>query len=109
MSAAPNANGINDLGALQRWHDSRDVWSVTTDSLLTLDVADTILRYVTAHPDACDSLEGICDWWLVRQQRDDTRRAVAAALVGLVADGRMEASTGADGLTVYRARPAARH
>ena len=75
---------------------------MTTDSLLTHDVAETILRYVTAHPDACDSIEGICDWWLVRQRRDDTRNAVAAALKGLVAAGRMEASTGADGLTVYR-------
>jgi hypothetical protein len=73
------------------------------------DVAETILRYVIAHPDACDSLEGICDWWLVRQQRDDTRLAVASALVKLVADGWIEATTGVDGATVYRAMPTARH
>ena len=72
------------------------------------DVADTILRYLAAHPDACDSVDGICDWWLVRQQRSDTRVAVAAALEGLVAAGEMEASTGSDGLTVYRALRAVR-
>ena len=74
-----------------------------TYSPTTADVAETILRYVTAHPGACDSIDGICDWWLVRQQRDDTRIAVAAALQGLVDGGRMEASTGVGGLTVYRA------
>lgn len=73
------------------------------------DLAEMILRYVSSHPGACDSLEGICDWWLVRQQRDDLRIGVAAALVGLVADGQIEASTGVDGHTVYRAMPAARH
>ncbi|VTU28859.1 hypothetical protein RA8CHR_03835 [Variovorax sp. RA8] len=71
------------------------------------EVAQTILRYITAHPDACDSLEGICDWWLVRQRRDDARRDVAAALESLLASGRIEAWSCADGLTVYRAvRPA---
>jgi hypothetical protein len=71
------------------------------------EVAQAILRYVTAHPDACDSLEGICDWWLVRQRRDDARRDVAAALESLLASGRIEAWRCADGLTVYRAvRPA---
>jgi hypothetical protein len=78
-------------------------------SLSSADAAELILRYVSAHPDACDSLEGICDWWLVRQKYDDTRLAVASALVQLVADGRIEASTGVDGATVYRAMPTARH
>lgn len=72
------------------------------------DVAETILRYLAAHPDACDSVDGICDWWLVRQQRSDARVAVAAALDDLVATGEMEASTGSDGLTVYRAMRAVR-
>jgi hypothetical protein len=67
------------------------------------DVMETILRYITAHPDACDSLEGISDWWLARQRRDDARSEVAAAVEQLVARGQIEASTGIDGLTVYRA------
>ena len=76
---------------------------------MTSEVADTILRYVGAHPDACDSIAGICDWWLARQCRDDTRRAVASALAQLVASGQMESSTGAEGLTVYRAVRTDRH
>ncbi|MDH0867517.1 hypothetical protein [Mitsuaria sp. GD03876] len=73
------------------------------------DVAAMILRYVIAHPGACDSIDGICDWWLVRQQRDDLRSAAEAALVLLVADGRIEVITHVDGSTVYRALPPARH
>ena len=70
------------------------------------EVAEMILRYVTAHPGACDSVEGICEWWLVRQQRDDLRRAVDAALVDLVAAGLIEASSSAGGHTLYRGVPA---
>lgn len=73
------------------------------------DLAEMILRYVSAHPGACDSLEGICDWWLARQQRDDLRIAVAAALADLVAQGHIEASTGVAGHTVYRAMLAVQH
>lgn len=68
-----------------------------------------ILRYVGAHPAACDSAEGICEWWLARQQRDDLRCAVDAALAQLVASGRIEASTGVDGRVLYRGVSAARH
>ena len=75
----------------------------------SVELARTILRYLGAHPGACDSLEGICDWWLARQKRDDLRISVAAALEELVADGRIEASIGTDGRTLYRAMPGARH
>lgn len=75
-----------------------------TSILLThSDLAETIMRYIAAHPDACDSLEGICDWWLARQRRDDARRDVASALAYLLAAGQIEASTGPGGLTVYHA------
>jgi hypothetical protein len=66
-------------------------------------VADTILRYITAHPDACDSLEGICDWWLVRQRRDDAKRDIANALEDLVAAGLIESSIGPGGLALFHA------
>jgi hypothetical protein len=71
----------------------------------SVDVADMIMRYLIAHPDACDSLEGICGWWLVRQQHDDVRLAAGPALMQLVASGCIEAYTGADGRTLYRAMP----
>ncbi|WP_436314033.1 hypothetical protein [Variovorax sp. LjRoot84] len=74
-----------------------------SNSLQIAEVVETILRYITAHPDACDSLEGISDWWLARQRHEDARSEVAAAVEQLVARGQIEASTGVDGLTVYRA------
>jgi len=76
---------------------------MTSTTPTVTNVAETILRYVTAHPEACDSLEGICDWWLARQRRDDARCEVAAALQYLVARGEIEVATGPGGRTVYRA------
>lgn len=61
------------------------------------------MRYLSAHPDACDSLEGICDWWLARQRHDDAKSELAGALDDLLAGGRVEATTDAGGLTVYHA------
>ena len=78
---------------------------MTTQPANVTEVEETILRYITAHPDACDSLEGICSWWLARQRQEDARRDVVAALEHLVASGRIQAWTGRDGLTLYRATP----
>jgi hypothetical protein len=47
-------------------------------------IADAIERYVTQHPEAADSVEGICAWWLSSQHGAD---AVLAALVQLEARG----------------------
>ena len=107
--ACSSSNRINDLQNPTRWHVSRNAIVAMSYSPSNADVAEMILRYVTAHPAACDSLEGICEWWIVRQQRDDLRLAAAAALVHLVANGDLEASTGVDGHTLYRGVPAARH
>ncbi len=70
------------------------------------DVAETIFRYLAAHPDACDSMPGIRDWWLVRQRIEDAERDVVAALRYLVDAGKLEARAGPGGVTVYRARRA---
>lgn len=67
-------------------------------------LAGVILRYVSAHPEACDSLEGICDWWLMRQRHDDALRDVAAAVEILLERGHIEAWSGAGGRQVYRAK-----
>jgi hypothetical protein len=66
-------------------------------------IAAAILRYIKAHPDACDTLQGVSEWWLARQRYDDTRRRVRAALQLLLDKGKAEAIPGADGHTVYRA------
>lgn len=47
-------------------------------------IADDIERYLTEHPEAADSIEGISAWWLLSQYGTD---AVLAALVRLEARG----------------------
>lgn len=71
----------------------------------TADLAAVILRYITSHPDACDTLQGVSEWWLARQRYDDTRARVAEALQFLLEGGQAEALVGADGRIVYRATP----
>ena len=31
-------------------------------------MADAILQYLAEHPQAMDTLEGIAEWWIMRQQ-----------------------------------------
>lgn len=69
----------------------------------TGDLAAVILRYISAHPDACDTLQGVSEWWLARQRYEDTRQRVAAALALLLQEGKAEACLGADGHVLYRA------
>ena len=47
-------------------------------------IADAIERYLTQHPEAADSVEGISTWWLSSQHGTD---AVLEALVQLEARG----------------------
>jgi hypothetical protein len=67
-------------------------------------VADEIHRYCIAHPDACDSVEGIA-WWLARQRYDESLTVVRAAVDVLVADGRLVPHQVGDGSTLFRCCP----
>ena len=80
---------------------SADPAAPSVDSLD--EIAATILRYVLLHPNACDTLDGITDWWLPRQRCFEARADVQSALERLTASGRLEARAGADGNVVYRA------
>jgi hypothetical protein len=82
---------------------------VCNDPNSTADLAAVILRYLASHPKACDTLEGVSEWWLARQRYEDTRIHVAAALELLLARGEAQASVGADGHTLYRAVEQASH
>jgi hypothetical protein len=46
-----------------------------------------LLRYLIAHPDAKDTLEGIVKWWLSTNQGEWSRAVVQAALDLLVKRG----------------------
>ncbi len=39
-----------------------------------------IRGYLAAHPDACDTIEGIVEWWLLEQRIQVTGEKVAVAL-----------------------------
>lgn len=67
------------------------------------ELAETILRYVARCPNACDTLDGICEWWIPRQRYDDAKGDIFAALELLKARGQIDTRTGADGQVLYRA------
>ena len=75
---------------------------VTPDEAPTERVAQLVSRYLEAHPDASDTLDGIARWWLSRQRHDDAREVVSGALQLLIARGVVEVRTLADGLTLFR-------
>jgi hypothetical protein len=43
-----------------------------------------IVRYMLAHPDAKDTLEGVVTWWLRRDPTDKQRRDIKRAIDHLV-------------------------
>jgi hypothetical protein len=70
------------------------------------ELAQTILRYVASRPNACDTLDGICEWWIPRQRYVEAKSEVLAALELLEARGLIDTRTGADGQVLYRAHRA---
>lgn len=68
----------------------------------TEEVAEQVARYLDAHPEASDTVEGIAKWWLSRQRLDDSRELVLAALAILVERRVVERHTTANGVTLFR-------
>ena len=66
-------------------------------------LAEAIVAYLRAHPGAGDSLEGIAEWWVMRQVVRTEVRAVARVLERLAADGVLETLETSGG-THYRLR-----
>jgi len=69
----------------------------------TIAIAGIIERYVTDHPHAADTAEGIRSWWVARQRFGDSVDAVQEALDYLVARHRLTSSTLPDGTVIFRA------
>ena len=66
-----------------------------------------VLGYLDDHPTAMDTLDGIAEWWVLRQQIDIEVRRVARALDALVSEGLIEEYE-QGGIRFYRRpRPAA--
>jgi hypothetical protein len=68
------------------------------------ELAETILRYVASCPNACDTLDGICEWWIPRQRIAEAQGEVLAALELLKGRKQIGTHTGPDGQVLYRAR-----
>ena len=64
-----------------------------------------ILGYLDDHPTAMDTLDGIAEWWVLRQQIEIEVRRVSRVLAGLVADGLLEEHV-QGGIRFYRRRAA---
>ncbi len=65
---------------------TRDDIDVTRDH----DVADAILGYLEEHPRGMDTVEGIAEWWLSRQQIRVTVATVTRVLGRLRKRGALE-------------------
>jgi hypothetical protein len=60
-------------------------------------VAEAIRHYLVEHPQAMDTLEGIAEWWLLRQEIRVAVQRVERALGQLTAQGYLETlGTGAN-------------
>ena len=74
-------------------HNKKDREKVTC-------VAEQIEEYLSEHPNAADSLEGIVKWWLTRQHYENRYEIVNKALDVLVEKGIISKSKVA-GQTIY--------
>jgi hypothetical protein len=65
-------------------------------------LAEDILRYLRAHPDAADTPQGIAVWWIKRQRLMDSLAQVQATLDLLAARAEVEVQPTAGGKHLYR-------
>ena len=63
-----------------------------------------ILRYLRAHPQAADTVDGIVMWWLPRQRYEEAVDRVQHALDDLVAQGLVDRIMLVDGTVLYADR-----
>jgi hypothetical protein len=66
--------------------------------------ADTIRQYLSEHPDAADTLEGVVNWWLLRQRYEKTVAMASQALELLVQQGDLIKINHRGGPTIYKLR-----
>jgi hypothetical protein len=63
-------------------------------------IADEIRRYCVAHPNACDTVDGIM-WWIQMQRHEDTKKNVAEAVSRLVQRGFLQSFQLQDGTELF--------
>lgn len=66
-----------------------------------LEVADAVLSYLRAHPEAADTLQGIVRWWLPQQRYNRESGRIEAVLASLAERGRLQVRMLPDGHFLY--------
>jgi len=67
-------------------------------------IEQNILEYLANHKGSQDTVRGIAEWWILKQQIAEKTKEVEAALSSLVAKGKLSARTGPDGQVSYYLR-----
>ena len=68
-------------------------------------ISKEILNYLSKHPDANDTLEGITEWWLLDQRIRYEMEKVRTAVYKLVAEGWIIEIKGRNSIVHYRLNP----
>lgn len=69
-------------------------------------IAEDIEAYLADKHDAADTLEGILNWWVLRQRLRESEQNVAKAIQLLKKKGKLDSRIMADGTEVFCARRA---
>jgi hypothetical protein len=67
-------------------------------------IENAVLRYLRRHPNASDTVSGICDWWLPAEGIEASPQLVEAVLDELVAQQRVQRHELSDGTRIYASR-----
>lgn len=94
---------------MRRWRGVCLVRTLVNDSVLPKPDAPAanaqlralVLGYLDDHPTAMDTLDGIAEWWVLRQQIEIEVRRVSHVLNGMVTDGLLEVHE-QDGIRFFR-------
>jgi hypothetical protein len=67
-------------------------------------VESAVLRYLRKHPNASDTVSGVCDWWLPAEGLEAPKDLVEAVLEELVSRERVRRYELTDGTRIYASR-----
>jgi len=65
------------------------------------EVEQAVLAYLTRHPDAADTLDGIVSWWLPQQRYETERKRIEQALGHLIDRGQLRCDRLPGGAVLY--------
>ena len=79
---------------------------ITSPAESSIDLAQRILQYLRAKPQAKDTLEGIAEWWLLQNRIEDAVGQVSSAVEWLVTKGYLLNEEAPGSRTLYAINPA---